>query len=90
MVSDGEDVSTPELVIRLAAFMHCPARLISVPMVALHAAGGVLGRQEMVRAICGSLQVDIGKARKMLDWVPTVSLHEGLRRAVGSSGETLI
>lgn len=82
LVSDGEDVSTPELIRRLAAAMQRPARLIPVPVVALRAVAGMLGRREAVQALCGSLQVDIGKARQMLGWVPTVTLEEGLRRAV--------
>lgn len=82
LVSDGEDVSTPELIRRLAASMNRPARLIAVPVVALRAAAEIIGRREAVRALCGSLQVDIAKARQTLGWVPTMTLEEGLRRAV--------
>ena len=82
LVSDGEDVSTPELIRRLAASMCRPARLIPIPAVALRAAAEMLGKRETVRALCGSLQVDIGKARQTLGWAPTTTLDEGLRRAV--------
>lgn len=82
LVSDGEDVSTPELIRRLAAAMHRPARLIPVPVVALRSVAGMFGRREAVQALCGSLQVNIGKARRTLGWVPALTLEEGLRRAV--------
>ncbi len=82
LVSDGEDISTPELILRLAASMSQSAHLIHIPVVALRAAAEMIGRREAARALCGSLQADIGKARRMLGWVPVVTLEEGLHRAV--------
>ena len=43
----------------------------------------ILGKRDMAQRLCGSLQVDISKARSLLGWVPPVSVDEGLRRAVG-------
>jgi nucleoside-diphosphate-sugar epimerase len=80
LVSDGEDLSTTELIRRLARAMCRPARLIPMPTTALMAGATLLGKREMVRSLCGTLQVNITKARTVLSWIPPVSVDEGLRR----------
>jgi nucleoside-diphosphate-sugar epimerase len=82
LVSDGEDLSTPDLIRRMARAMNCPARLLPVPESVLMAAAAMLGRRDMAQRLCGSLQVDISKARALLEWKPPISVDEGLRRAV--------
>jgi nucleoside-diphosphate-sugar epimerase len=82
LVADGEDLSTTELLRRVGRAMGKPVRLIPVPMGLLQAGARLLGKQEMARRLCGSLQVDIAKARTMLSWKPPVAVDEGLRRAV--------
>ena len=83
MVSDGEDLSTPDLTRRMAHAMNRPARLLPVPVWALKAGALLLGKSDAVQRLCGNLQVDISKARSLLGWVQPVSVEEGLRRAVG-------
>ena len=83
MVSDGEDVSTTELLRRMGQAMGKPARLIPVPASWLKVAAGLVGKSDVAQRLCGSLQVDISKTRELLGWVPPVSLDEGLRRAAG-------
>ena len=83
LVSDGEDLSTPDLIRRMARAMNRPARLLPVPVWALQAGAWLLGKGDAVQRLCGNLQVDISKARSLLGWVPPVSVDEGLRRAVG-------
>ena len=82
LVSDGEDLSTPDLIRRMARAMNCPARLLPVPKSVLMAAAAILGKRDMAQRLCGSLQVDISKSRELLGWNPPVSVDEGLRRAV--------
>jgi UDP-glucose 4-epimerase len=81
LAGDGEDLSTVDLVRRLAAAMRVPARLFPVPLWVLEAGAAALGRKELVLRLCGNLQVDISKARDFLDWQPVVSVDEGLRLA---------
>jgi UDP-glucose 4-epimerase len=81
LVSDGEDVSTTELLRRMAKAMGRPARLIPVPAGWLKLAAALVGKQDVVQRLCGSLQVDIGKTRRLLDWTPPQLLDEGLRQA---------
>jgi nucleoside-diphosphate-sugar epimerase len=82
MVSDGEDISTTQLIQRLAQAAGVPSRLIPVPVWALQAGARLLGKGDAVQRLCGNLQVDISKTRNLLGWVPPVSVDEGLRRAV--------
>jgi nucleoside-diphosphate-sugar epimerase len=82
MVSDGEDLSTPELVRRLAAAMHRRVKLVPVPLRLLHALGGLMGRRAEIRRLCGSLEVDALRTREELDWSPPVTVNEGLARTV--------
>ena len=81
LVSDGEDVSTTELLRRMGQAMGRPARLIPVPASWLKLAATLVGKQDVAQRLCGSLQVDIVKTRRLLGWTPPLSLDEGLRRA---------
>ncbi|MDR3299603.1 MAG: SDR family oxidoreductase [Candidatus Accumulibacter sp.] len=80
LVSDGEDLSTADLLKRLGLALGRPARLISVPVGWLDAAAGVLGRADDMRRLCQSLQVDMRQTQTTLGWVPPLSVDEGLRR----------
>lgn len=85
LVSDGEDLSTPELVRRLARAMGRPARLIPVPPGLLIAGARLAGRRAAAERLISSLQVDITKAARLLNWHPPVTVDEGLARAVGAA-----
>jgi UDP-glucose 4-epimerase len=80
LVSDGEDLSTTELIRRLACAMCCPARLIPIPPAVLMAGAALLGKREVARRLCGTLQVNITKVHETLGWTPPMSVDEGLRR----------
>jgi nucleoside-diphosphate-sugar epimerase len=79
LVSDGEDVSTPELLRRLARALDVPARLLPCPPALLRLAGRLSGRLEQVERLLGSLQVDSGKIRRELNWHPPQTLEQGLQ-----------
>jgi UDP-glucose 4-epimerase len=80
LASDGVDVSTRELVIRLAAAMGKKARLVPVPTGLMRLAGKLTGKRAAVDRLLGNLQVDIAKNRELLGWTPPLSFDEGLRR----------
>jgi UDP-glucose 4-epimerase len=81
LAADGEDLSTTELLRRMGLALGRPARLIPVPASLLEAGAALLGRRDMAQRLCGSLQVDISKARTLLGWNPPISVDEGLCRA---------
>jgi nucleoside-diphosphate-sugar epimerase len=82
LVSDGEDLSTTELIRRLADAMNRRARLVPLPAAVLMAAATAIGKRDVARRLLGTLRVDITKARTVLAWSPPLSVDEGLRRAV--------
>ena len=82
LAGDGEDLSTTDLLRRVAAAMDRRARLLPVPPSLLRAGARAVGRGEMARRLLDSLQVDISHTRETLGWEPPVSVDEGLRRAV--------
>lgn len=84
LAGDGEDLSTTDLLRRLAAAMEVPARLVPVPAWALEAGAAAVGRRALAQRLCGSLQVDISKTRELLGWTPPVSVDEGLRKAAAA------
>jgi UDP-glucose 4-epimerase len=83
MVSDGQDISTPELVRRIARVMGRRARLLPVPAQLLRLAGGLSGKEAEMRRLCGSLTVDIAPTRERLSWSPPLSMDESLTRTIG-------
>ena len=78
LAGDGEDLSTTELLRRIGKVLGKPARLIPFPASSLIFAASLLGKKDVAQRLCGSLQVDISKARELLGWVPPVSVEEGL------------
>ncbi len=80
LVSDGEDLSTSELLRRMSNALDKPARLLPVPVWLLRLGAVLLGKQAVAQRLCGSLQLDISKTRQLLDWTPPVSVDEALRK----------
>jgi UDP-glucose 4-epimerase len=80
LISDGEDVSTTGLLRRMGQALGRPARLIPVPVSWLKLAAAMVGKSDVAQRLCGSLQVDIEKTRRLLGWVPPLSLDEGLKK----------
>jgi UDP-4-keto-D-QuiNAc 4-reductase len=80
LVSDGEDLSTSELIRQLALALGRPARLLPVPPPLLRAAAGALGRGAEIERLCGSLYLDSSPAQRELGWQAPLPLSQGLRR----------
>jgi nucleoside-diphosphate-sugar epimerase len=58
------------------------ARLVPVPVPFIEAGATLLGKKDVAQRLCGSLQVDIEKTRRTLDWRPPLTLDQGLKKAV--------
>lgn len=84
LVSDGQDLSTTELLSRLAEALGRPARLIPVPAPVLRIAARLLRNADIAERLCGSLQVDITKTRALLNWNPPVNIDAALRKTAES------
>jgi nucleoside-diphosphate-sugar epimerase len=86
LVSDNEDVSTPELLRKLADAMEVRAKLVAVPPRLLLWGLTLLGKKDQGLRLLGSLQVDISDTVNALDWEPPVSLKQGLEECVKTGG----
>jgi nucleoside-diphosphate-sugar epimerase len=84
LVSDGHDISTPELIRRMGAAVHQPARLLPVPLTLLRWGATCVGRQAMLHQLTSTLQADIHKARTLLGWTPPLTVDAALAKALAA------
>lgn len=80
LVSDGNDLSTTELVLKIAQTMGVRARLIPIPNKMLRVFGIIIGRKTEASKICNNLQISIAKANLVLRWSPVLSVEHGLKK----------
>lgn len=77
-VRDGKDVSTAELVEKIAFALGRKSRSFYFPPVLLRIAAGLLGKPELTDRLFGSLRVNDQKLRNELGWIPPYTLEQGL------------
>ncbi|MCC6545040.1 MAG: SDR family oxidoreductase [Nitrospirae bacterium] len=82
LVSDGEDISTPDLFRMIAGAMNKKARLIPLPEMFLKTVGRLMGKGAEIERLTGSLRIDSRKVRKVLGWRPPFTVEEGIRETV--------
>ena len=82
LVSDGEDLSTPELLKNIASAMGRSAFMFPFPISLLKFFGFVLGKSSEIDRLTGSLQIDNNYTKKILNWSPPISVQEGIRRMI--------
>jgi nucleoside-diphosphate-sugar epimerase len=82
LLADGEDLSTPELIRKLAHAMGCRTRLFPVPLTLLRLGGKLTGHSSMVARLTQDLQVDLRKNRERLGWTPVMKTGRALLEMV--------
>ena len=82
LVSDGEDISTPDLIRKLSKFMNKSPRLFSVPKSIIQFMGRLVGKSSEVKGLLGSFRVDNSYTHKILGWSPPFTLDESLKKTV--------
>ncbi len=82
LVSDGDDVSTPDLIRRIAAASGRRALMLPVPVWMMRMAGKIIGRSDELERLFGSLTIDISKICRELNWNPPYTPEEGIRETV--------
>lgn len=91
LISDGQDVSTPQLIRLIAAAAGKPCRLVPVPPRLLKHADRVRGaiarslpsNPSTLERVLGSLSVDGNRIRTALNWQPPFTLERGLAESFG-------
>lgn len=87
LVSDGEDLSTSQLLRRIANALGVGPRLLAMPSWVRNLGASIIGRRDLARRPCGSLKVDFSKAREILGWQPVVSVDETIRHVAEKQRE---
>jgi len=80
LIADGEDVSTTELLRKVAKAIDKKSKLIPVPVGLMSFVAKLLGKEDVANRLFGSLQVDSSKARDLLGWKPVVTMDEQLKK----------
>jgi UDP-glucose 4-epimerase len=81
LISDGEDLSTPDLIRRLAFALARPLRLFPIPPMLLQTGMRFLGRAAAFEKLCGTLQLDVEPTCRQLGWRPPMGVDEALHEA---------
>jgi nucleoside-diphosphate-sugar epimerase len=79
LVSDGEDVSTPELIRELGQALNRPVRLFPVSPTILKVAGLATGRSKDIQRLVGSLTMSTEKVSRLTGWNPPFGWKDGIR-----------
>jgi UDP-glucose 4-epimerase len=82
LLSDGQDVSTSQLVELIAQSLNKPPRLFAVPQGLLRLVAGLMGKSSAVDRLFGSLFMESSKFRRELSWVPPFSMQQGLAKTI--------
>ena len=82
LVSDGNDLSTPELIRSIASALHKSPMLIPFPPALLKLAATTAGKRGAYDRLCGSLTVDIALTKQNLSWIPPFTVQDSLQRTV--------
>lgn len=82
LLSDGKDISTPELIRRLAIALGRSGRMMHIPANWLRIAGKLLGKSKEMDRLLGTLVVDSRAIHQVLGWSPPYSMEYGLTETV--------
>ena len=79
LVSDGEDVSMPQLIKKIAVALNKPNYLFSFPISFMRFFAKFVGKSASVDRLTESLIIDSSKIRQELGWKPPFTMAEGLK-----------
>ncbi len=79
LVSDGHDMSTTELLRKSATAFKVASRLLPCPPSFLRMIAKISGKKSVADRLCQSLQVNITKAKRLLEWTPPFTVEQGLQ-----------
>ena len=80
LVSDDSDLSTPELIKRLAKALDRSAKLFPIPEFILSSGARFVGKSQLAQRLLSSLEIDILETKHVLNWVPPFDIDTELRK----------
>ncbi|PSU64868.1 UDP-glucose 4-epimerase [Photobacterium phosphoreum] len=80
LVSDDNDVSTSEMVQQMAKALGKSQWQLPIPTACYRLAGRVVGKEDVINRLLGSLQVDITHTKETLGWKPPQTLEDGFKQ----------
>jgi nucleoside-diphosphate-sugar epimerase len=80
LVSDNDDVSTPDLIRRLAIALKKPVRLLPFSPRLMQTIGMILGKKAIVERLLSSLVVDTTAIKRDLGWAPPYNMQSALNK----------
>ncbi|WP_298607504.1 SDR family oxidoreductase [uncultured Thiothrix sp.] len=84
LISDGQDLSTTELLKKLAYYFNKDNYLLPMNPSLLNTLLTLMGKKAEAQRLLGSLTINSNYARSQLNWKPPFSVDEGLARTVQS------
>lgn len=84
LVSDDQDISTTELLKKMASAFGGKSRLIPIPMSWLFFVARLVGKEAVAERLFGSLQVDMSHTKEVLGWKPPVTMEQQLAKIAAS------
>jgi nucleoside-diphosphate-sugar epimerase len=82
LVSDGESLSTTQLLKSISKALGRPALLLPVPAWLLKGLLRLLGKGLIAQRLFDSLEVDISRTQEILGWAPSVSVSRAIHQTV--------
>ncbi|MDE1168507.1 MAG: NAD-dependent epimerase/dehydratase family protein [Pseudomonas sp.] len=81
LISDGEDISTGEMIRQLAAALGRKANLVPFPDTLMRIGARLVGKENYYLTLCASLEVDSSKSRTLLNWAPPLTVAQAMQKA---------
>jgi len=80
LVSDDNDLSTSDLIAKLSNSCGKSIFMLPIPIIFFQFIAALIGKQNVIERLVGSLIVDISKTKQLLDWTPPQSVDEGFKQ----------
>lgn len=90
LISDDDDISTAGLLEEIAKGLGVKNRAVNIPAGFINTAASAVGKSSVAQRLSGSLQVDISKAKNLLDWKPKYSTSESIQKTAKSYKSNLM
>jgi nucleoside-diphosphate-sugar epimerase len=90
LISDDDDISTADLLKEISKGLGVKNKAVNIPPKLIDTAASAVGKSSVAQRLSGSLQVDISKAKNLLDWKPKYSTSESIQKTAKSYKSNLM